>query len=97
MQLWYGPHTHENNASCYQDPEWDRLYEQTLTLPDSPRRDALYHRLARRLELYGVTKVSTSALRNVLSQPWVLGYRAHPILPSVWNYLDVEERHEATP
>ncbi len=97
MQLWYGPHTHENNASCYQDPEWDRLYEQTLTLPDSPRRDALYHRLARRLELYGVTKVSTSALRNVLSQPWVLGYRAHPILPSVWNYLDVEERHGATP
>ncbi|NDU87929.1 MAG: heme-binding protein [Ferrovum sp.] len=93
MQLWYGPHIHENNASCVQDPEWDRLYEQTLTLPDSPQRDALYHRLARRLELMGVTKVSTSSVRNVLSQPWVLGYKAHPILPSVWSYLDVNTSH----
>ncbi len=90
MQLWYGPHTHENNASCYQDPEWDRLYEKTLTLPDSPERDALYHQLARMLELKGVTKVSTTAIRNVLSQPWVVGYKAHPILPSVWSYLDLD-------
>ncbi|MDA8416376.1 MAG: ABC transporter substrate-binding protein [Betaproteobacteria bacterium] len=89
MQLWYGPHIHENNASCYQDVEWDRLYEQSLTMPDSPQRDILYHRLARRLELQGVTKVSTSPLRNVLSQPWVEGFRVHPILPSVWEYLDL--------
>ncbi len=90
MQLWYGPHTHENNASCYQDPNWDHLYEKTLTLPDSPERNALYHQLARLLELNGVTKVSTSHIRNVLSQPWVLGYKAHPILPSVWSYLDID-------
>jgi hypothetical protein len=58
-------------------------------MPDSPQRDILYHRLARRLELQGVTKVSTSPLRNVLSQPWVEGFRVHPILPSVWEYLDL--------
>lgn len=90
MQLWYGPHTHENNAACYQDSQWDAVYAQTLTLPDSPQRDQLYHRLARRLELQGVTKVSTSPLRNVLSQPWVLGFKVHPILPSVWSYLDLD-------
>ncbi len=90
MQLWYGPHIHENNASCYQDPQWDRLYEQTLTLPDSPERNVLYHQLARLLELKGVTKVSTTHIRNVLSQPWVLGFKPHPILPSVWAYLDID-------
>lgn len=90
MQLWYGPHTHENNASCYHDAEWDRLYEQTLHWPDSPERDQAYHRLARRLELQGVIKVSTSAQRNVLSQPWVWGFKVHPILPSVWSYLDLD-------
>ncbi len=95
MQLWYGPHTHENNASCYRDATWDRLYEATLTLPDSPQRDALYHRLARRLELQGVTKVSTSPVRNVLSQPWVMGFKVHPILPSVWAYLDIAAEHAA--
>jgi oligopeptide transport system substrate-binding protein len=90
MQLWYGPHTHENNGSCYQDPEWDHLYEQTLTLPDSPERDRIYQKLARMLELKGVTKVSATPIRNVLSQPWVIGFKAHPILPSVWSYLDVD-------
>ncbi len=90
MQLWYGPHTHENNAACYQDAEWDRLYAQTLTLPDGPARSALYHQLARLLEINGVTKISTTHIRNVLSQPWVVGFKPHPILPSVWSYMDVE-------
>ncbi len=90
MQLWYGPHTHENNGSCYQDPVWDHLYEKTLIMPDSPERDAIYHQLARLLELNGVTKVSTTHIRNVLSHPWLIGFKAHPILPSVWSLLDID-------
>jgi ABC-type transport system substrate-binding protein len=97
MQLWYGPHTHENNAACFQDAAWDAQYQQTLTMPDSPQRDAIYHRLARTLELTGITKVSNSHIRNVLSQPWVLGYKTHPILPSVWSYVDVAPRPGAAP
>lgn len=97
MQLWYGPHTHENNAACFQDAQWDRLYEKTLTMPDSPSRDAIYHQLARMLELTGITKVSNSHIRNVLSQPWVLGYKPHPISPSVWSYLDMDPAHQVAP
>lgn len=97
MQLWYGPHTHENNASCYQDPQWDRLYEKTLTLPDGPARSALYHQLARLLEINGVTKISTTHIRNVLSQPWVVGFKPHPILPSVWSYMDLNASSRSAP
>ena len=97
MQLWYGPHIHENNGSCYQDPVWDRLYEKTLTMPASLQRDKIYRQLARLLELNGVTKVSTSHIRNVLSQPWLLGYKAHPILPSVWSYLDIDDTQRPKP
>jgi len=97
MQLWYGPHIHENNGSCYQDPVWDRLYEKTLTMPASLQRDTIYRQLARLLELNGVTKVSTSHIRNVLSQPWLLGYKAHPILPSVWSYLDIDDTQRPKP
>jgi ABC-type transport system substrate-binding protein len=95
MQLWYGPHTHENNASCYQNSQWDKLYEKTEMLPDSPERDDIYKQLARLLEIDGVTKVSTSHIRNVLIQPWVIGYKAHPILPSTWSYLDIDTKQEA--
>jgi ABC-type transport system substrate-binding protein len=97
MQLWYGPHTHENNAACFQDSAWDALYEKTLVMPDSKERDAHYHRLARTLELTGITKVSNSHIRNVLSQPWVLGYKPHPIAPSVWSWLDLDPNHGAAP
>ncbi len=97
MQLWYGPHTHENNASCYQDPQWDRLYEKTLDLPDGPARSALYHQLARLLEINGVTKISTTHIRNVLFQPWVVGFKPHPILPSVWSYMDLKPASSGTP
>lgn len=89
MQLWYGPHTHENNGACYQNAQWDALYDQSILWPQSSERDELYHQMARMLELDGITKISSTAVRNVLTQSWVLGYSPHPILASVWQYLDI--------
>jgi hypothetical protein len=31
-------------------------------------------------------------VRNWLSQPWVLGFKKHPILHADWQYLDVEKK-----
>ena len=33
-------------------PEYDRLYEQSLKLADSPERDLLYRKMSRLLEFY---------------------------------------------
>ena len=33
MQLFYGPNSHQNNSSCFQLAEWDRIYEKTRALP----------------------------------------------------------------
>jgi oligopeptide transport system substrate-binding protein len=90
MQLFYGKNVHQNNAGCYADPEFDQLYVQTHKMPAGPGRDALYHKMARRLEVTGGAMMGYSRYRNMLAQPSVLGYKKHPILHQEWLYIDLD-------
>lgn len=90
MQLFYGPNVHQNNAGCYADPEYDKLYAQTQKMPAGPERDALYHRMARRIEAVSASRMGYARYRNMLAQPSVLGYKKHPILHQEWQYIDID-------
>jgi oligopeptide transport system substrate-binding protein len=90
MQLFYGPNVHQNNAGCFADPQYDRLYAQTRTMPAGPARDALYHQMARRLEVTGGARLAYARYRNMLAQPSVLGFKKHPILHQEWQYIDLD-------
>lgn len=90
MQLHYGPNVNQNNAACLADPEIDRYYAATRMLPAGPERDALYHKMARRIEVLGAARVAYARYRNMLAQASVLGYRKHPILHQEWAYIDID-------
>jgi oligopeptide transport system substrate-binding protein len=90
MQLLYSKNIHQNNSACATIPEYDRLYEQSVRMPSSAERDRLYHEMARIIEAYAPWRLDISRYRNMLTQPWVLGYKKHPILQSEWQYIDVE-------
>ena len=90
MQLFYGPNVHQNNGGCYADPEYDKLYAQSQKMPAGPDRDALYHRMARRMEAVGASLIGYARYRNMLAQPSVLGYKKHPILHQEWQYIDID-------
>jgi oligopeptide transport system substrate-binding protein len=90
MQLLYSKNIHQNNNACATMPEYDRLYEQSIRMPDSPARDKLYHEMARIIETYAPWRLDMSRYRNMLVQPKVLGYKKHPILHSEWQYIDVD-------
>jgi len=90
MQLFYGPNVHQNNGGCYADPEYDKLYAQSQKMPAGPDRDALYHRMARRMEVVGASLIGYARYRNMLAQPSVLGYKKHPILHQEWQYIDID-------
>ena len=90
MQLFYGPNSHQNNSSCFQLAEWDRIYEKTRSMPDSPERNRLYRQLWRMVEVNGVTKMHDTRYRNMLVQPQVVGYKKHPILLAEWMYFDMD-------
>ena len=92
MQLLYGRNIYQSNNACAQIPEYDKLYEQTLKLPDSPERNRLYHEMAKIIENYAPWRLDISRYRNMLAQPWVVGYKKHPILRAEWQYIDVAAR-----
>lgn len=89
-QLLYGPNVHESNNSCYQSAAFDKLFEATRRMPDSPARTRLFDMMNRQMEVDGVWRLGVARYRNVLVYPWVEGYRYHPIMPAVYQYLDID-------
>lgn len=92
MQLFYGPHSGQNNSGCVAIPEYDRLYAASRGMPPGPERDVLYRRMARLLEVYAPIRIAYARYRNMLAQPRVIGYKKHPILHAEWMYFDIEKR-----
>jgi len=89
MQLLYGPNTGQSNGACYRSPEFDRLYEKSRLLPDGPARNKLYHDMTRLMEVHTVWILEDSRYRNVLLQPYVVGYKRHPVMHAEWMYMDL--------
>ena len=97
MQLLYGKNIGQNNNGCAKIPEYDKLYEQSIRMPDSPERNRLYHDMARIIEVYAPWRLDTATYRNMLIQPRVQGYKKHPILHAEWAYIDVATPQGAVP
>jgi ABC-type transport system substrate-binding protein len=94
MQLYYGPNTGQSNNGCSVIPAYDELYKQSQQLPAGPERDALYHKMARIMEVYSAQRLGYSRYRNMLAQPRVIGFKKHPILSCEWMYFDIEKRSD---
>lgn len=91
MQLFYGPNIHANNVFCFQDAEWDRLYQTSVALGPGEKRDQLYQKMARMVEMYGVMKISHARLHHELLQPKVMGFHISSIASlAEWPYLDMK-------
>jgi hypothetical protein len=43
----------------------------------------------RQVEVDGAWLVGVWRIRNYVAQPWVKGFKKHPILHAEWPYLDV--------
>ncbi len=92
MQLLYGPNTGESNNACYRSAQYDRRYERSRLLPDGPERDRLYHEMTRLMETDSAWLLTDSRVRNVLLQPYVVGFTKHPVLHAEWLYLDLDRK-----
>jgi peptide/nickel transport system substrate-binding protein len=89
MQLLYSKNIGQNNNGCANIPEYDKLYERSIRIPDSPERNRLYHEMARIIEVYAPWRLDVATYRNMLVQPRVQGYKKHPILHAEWQFIDV--------
>ena len=92
MQLLYGPNVGQANDSRFKLPEFDRLYEQARLLPDSPERTRIFDRMTDLVIAYAPWRLTHHLLEDHVIQPWVIGYKPHPIRSDIWKYLDIDER-----
>ena len=78
------------NDAHFNLPEFDRLFEQSRVLPDSPERTVLYEKMSQLAGAYMPLMLGTYRYRSVLVQPWVLGYKPDPFFLEPWKYLDID-------
>ena len=90
LQLLYGPNTDQSNDSRFRLPEYDRLYEKSLTLPDGEERNRIYREMNRLLLAYAPWRLGVHRIYSHLVYPWVKGFKKHPILYTNFKYLDID-------
>jgi ABC-type transport system substrate-binding protein len=98
FQLLYGPNAGQANYSRFALAQFDRMYEQTSAMPDSPERNALNRKMSNLALVYAPLRLAVHRLQNHLIHPWVAGYKKHPFVQTHWRYLDVDvaQRDAAT-
>ncbi len=89
-QLLYGPNCGISNDGCFELPEFDALYEKTTSMPPSPARTAIYDEMAKWVAVYAPMKLHVFRKREEMTQPWILGWRKHPILNEGYKYVDID-------
>ena len=90
LQLLYGPNTDISNDSRFKLAAYDKLYSASLKLPDSPERNRLYREMSRLAVAYAPWRFSVHRQFTHFINPWVKGYKKHPILYTSFKYLDVD-------
>jgi len=91
FQLLYGPNAGQSNDARFDLPEFNRLYQASRLLPDSPERNRIYARMNELVVAYAPWKVGFHRIRTHMAHPWLRNHKKHPILHQVWKYLDVDE------
>lgn len=91
LQLLYGPNSGQTNDAFFKNAEYDRLFLQSLKMPDSPERNAIYDRMNKIVASYTPWAFSDIRIRTYVSNAYVRGYKQHPILITSWRYVDVQK------
>ena len=95
LQLFYSPNIakYTNNAN-YSNPEFDKLYAQARTMPDTPERSALYGRMARIISEECPVLLLDEHLAYVLFYDWMYNVKQHPVGYGFAKYrrIDADQR-----
>jgi ABC-type transport system substrate-binding protein len=90
MQLLYGPNAGQENQARFRLPEFDALYDEARTLPDSPKRTALFNRMTHLAIAYAPWRLTIHQLEDHLAHGWVRIYKPHPIRSQTYMFTDVD-------
>lgn len=91
LQLFYSKNMSPGpNDSNYSNPEYDRMYEQSLKMVDSPARTAMYQKMVKILIEDAPWVWCVHRIKYYLSQPWTKSYKFHDIEHAQAKYWRVD-------
>lgn len=91
LQLFYSKNFSPGpNDGNYLNPKFDELYEQSLALPDSPERTAIYSKMVDILVDDCPWVFGAHRLGYFLTQPWFKNYKPNELDHRTYKYYRIE-------
>jgi ABC-type transport system substrate-binding protein len=87
LQLFYSKNSGGCNRTGFADPEYDRMYEAILPMPDSPERTALYQRMVHHLTKQVPWIFEGFPLSYQLNHAGLQNYLSHDFAFGRYKYL----------
>lgn len=91
LQLLYGPNSGQTNNGNFQNKEFDELYRKSLSMPDSPERNAIYLRMNKIVAGLTPWVFQDARVYSYVSNSYVYGYKQHPIYYSPFLFIDIRK------
>lgn len=91
LQLLYGPNKAPGpNASAYDNPEFNRLFEQMKAMEDTPQRLQIIRKMVDIVVEDAVWIPSTHSVSYILRHRWVKNSKPHAMTGGYLKYSDVD-------
>ena len=90
--LLYSGNIGSGNYAKLRLPEYDRLYEESRSIADERARTALFHKMNDLIHAYAPWIINVHDYDNVITQPWLKGFKFDPLLRYQWKFYDVAPR-----
>jgi ABC-type transport system substrate-binding protein len=90
FSLLWGKQAGFSNLARFALPEYDRLYEQGLPLPNGAERLKLMRQMSDLISAYAPWKFGVYRYENIVVYPWVLGYKHNVFNSHHWKYYDID-------
>ena len=92
LGLLYGGNAGLANLSRFKQADYDRLYEASKQLPESPERAKLMRQMSEIVAAYAPWKLNAYRYENVMAYPWVEGYKLNVFNLHPWQFLDIDTK-----
>jgi len=97
LGLLYGGHAGLSNLSRFKQPDFDRLYDRSRSMPDSPERSKVFREMSAIVSAYAPWYFDVYRYENVIRYPWLIGYKHSVFQQHPWQYYDLDMKMPRRP
>ena len=92
LGLLYGKHAGLTNISRFNLPEYNKLYDQSRSMADTPERSKLFREMSGLVTAYAPWNLEVYRYENIVVYPWVIGYKYNAFSAHPWMYYDIDTK-----